>query len=109
NKAFDYYNMAAVDGNQLYTNEGTTLVERPHITAVRHRNKILNLANQDIALKAQGKSLYVYNYAGNSMATETGIEGIRFKPTAGKSQAIAIRRSRTEVVLLVTEAGNFEW
>ncbi len=107
NKAFDYYNMAVVDGNALYLNNGTTLTERSHISEVRQRNKILNLANQDIALKAQGGSLYVYNHAGNSTNSESGLEGISFKPSATRSQAIAIRRNSSEIVLLVTLNGTF--
>ncbi len=106
-KAFDYYNMGHVDGNGLYTNSGQTLVERNHINLVRQRNKILNLANEDIALKKQGTGLYVYNYAGNSTATETGIAGIRFMPDAANTQAVAIRRSESEVVLLSTLGGTF--
>ena len=106
-KAFNYYNMCVVDGNALYTNNDTTLVERSHITEVRQRNKILNRANQDIALKAHGNSLYVYNYAGNSTEVEKGIENILFKPSTLRSQAIAIRRSPYEIILLVTGSGAF--
>lgn len=111
-KAYDYYNMGFVDGNDLYFNDktvgnGQVLIERKHITLVRQRNKILNLANEDIALKKHGISLYVYNYAGNSTATETGIEGISFTPDEEKTQAIAIRRSATEIVLLSTFKGTF--
>lgn len=107
NKAFDYYNMGFVDGNDLYTNSGMTLVERSHISLVRQRNKILNLANQEVALKAQGGSLYVYNYAGNSTTTETGLEGIAFTPGSTTSQAVAIRRSPSEIVFLITNNGYF--
>jgi hypothetical protein len=111
-KAFDYYNMGFVDGNELYTNadsvnDGKTLVEHSHITLVRQRNKILNLANQDIALKKHGSGLYVYNYAGNSSSTEAGIEGISFTPDQANTQAIAIRRSGMGIVLLSTFKGTF--
>jgi hypothetical protein len=107
NKAFDYYNMAVVDGNALYTGSGQTLVERSFINDVRVRNKILNRANQDIALKAHGNGLYVYNYAGSSTANETGLEGISFTPAAARTQAIAIRRSPSEIILLATDNGTF--
>ena len=69
-KSFDYYNFCVVDGNALYSNNGMELVERAHIGLVRQRNKILNLANQDFALKSHGKGLYVYNYAGKSTDLE---------------------------------------
>lgn len=111
-KAYDYYNMGFVDGNALYTNNlsihnGHVLIEREHITLVRQRNKILNLANEDIALKKHGANLYVYNFAGNSVMTEKGIEGISFTPDNEKTQAIAIRRSATEIILLSTLKGTF--
>lgn len=109
NKAFDYYNMAVVDGNALYLSNGTTLTERAQIGLVRQRNKILNLANEDIALKKHGLGLYVYNYAGNSTATETGIEGISFAPETASTQAIAIRRSPAEIILLSSGGGSFTY
>ncbi|MDD3322064.1 MAG: DUF4978 domain-containing protein [Paludibacter sp.] len=106
-KGFNYYNMGFVDGNDLYTNSGTQLVERGHIGLVRQRNKMISLANQDIALKAHGQSLYIFNYAGNSTATETGLDGISFTPASVNAQAIAIRRNKTELILLSTTAGTF--
>ncbi|MDR1716078.1 MAG: DUF4978 domain-containing protein [Prevotella sp.] len=108
NKAFNYYNMAAVDGNDLYTNKDAVLVERPHISDVRKRNKILNMANEDIATKAHKKSLYVYNYDGNIVnKEEVGIDGISFNAPFSRAQAIGIRRSESEYVLLSTETGRF--
>lgn len=109
NKAFDYYNMGFVDGNALYIQEPNqnALKEREHIMLVRQRNKILNMANQDVALKKHGSGLYVYNYAGNSVSKEEGIEGLSFTPDQTSTQAIAIRRSETEIVLLSTFKGTF--
>ena len=72
-KSFDYYNFCVVDGNALYSNNGMELVERAHIGLVRQRNKILNLANQDFALKSHGKGLYVYNYAGKSAQLQISV------------------------------------
>ncbi len=106
-KAFDYYNLGPVDGNGLYANSGNTLTERSHITLVRQRNKILNMANQDIALHSHGNGLYVYNYAGNSTAQETGLSGISFPPSASSTQAIAVRHSKYQIALLATNAGKF--
>lgn len=108
-KAFDYYNLGPVDGNGLYGENGHTLAERSHIGLVRQRNKLLNLANQDIALKKHGLGLYVYNYAGNTTNQETGIAGIAFKPVAANTQAVAIRHSASEFLLLSTAAGRFSW
>lgn len=109
NKAFDYYNMGPVDGNGLYSNSGHTLTERSHINLVRQRNKILNLANQDIALKKHGNSLYVYNYAGNSTKSETGIYNLTFTPNVATTQAIAIAHNANVILLLSTSTGTFSW
>lgn len=106
-KAFDYYNLGHVDGNGLYANNGHVLTERSHIALVRQRNKILNLANQDIALKKHGKSLYVYNYSGGSTYMESGLKGIAFTPKAGTTQAVAVLHSANEIALLATAAGTF--
>lgn len=106
-KAFDYYNLGPVDGNGLYGNNGHTLSERSHISLVRQRNKILGLANQDIALRKQGSGLYVYNYAGNSTSAETGLSGISFTPDKTNTQAIAVRHSGSQIALLSTLGGTF--
>lgn len=108
-KAFDYYNYAVVDGNSLYEQgEGMTLKERPQINYVRQRNKILNLANQDIAIKSHSKSLYVYNRRGEEkVAGETGLKGIAYTSEDAYSQAIAILHSPKEIVLLSTGKGSF--
>lgn len=107
NKAFDYYNLGPVDGNGLYTNDGHKLAERSHITLTRQRNKILNLANQDIATHKHGTGLYVYNYAGNSTNTEKGINDIAFTPDATKTQAIAVAHATNQIALLSTQRGAF--
>lgn len=106
-KAFDYYNLGHVDGNGLYGNNGHTLAERSHIGLVRQRNRILNLANQDIALNKQGSGLYVYNYAGNTTDSEVGMAGITFTPDAATTQAIAVRHSDRQIALLSTYTGTF--
>ena len=106
-KSFDYYNYCVVDGNALYGADGHKLVERGHIGEVRQRNKMLNLANQDIAVKSHGKGLYVYNYAGNSVSAETGLEGISFLPSSSRVQAVAVRHSAHEILLLSTARGTF--
>ena len=107
NKAFDYYNMGPVDGNGLYANSGHVLTERTHITLVRQRNKILNLANQDIALRSHGNGLYVYNYSAQNSNTESGLDGIIFAPDANNTQAIAVRHSSSQIALLSTAGGTF--
>lgn len=109
NKAFDYYNLGPVDGNGLYNADWDNhlLVERDHINLVRQRNKMLNLANQDVALKKQGSGLYVYNYAGSSTGSESGLDGISFVPSNNKNQAVAVRHGSDEVALLSTDGGTF--
>lgn len=107
NKAFDYYNLGPMDGNGLYDSSNHQLVERSHISLTRQRNKILNLANQDIATHKHGAGLYVYNYAGNSTNKETGIKGIAFTPNTTKTQAIAVMHADNQVALLSTMRGVF--
>ena len=106
-KAFDYYNLGPVDGNGLYSNDGHRLAERSHVTLVRQRNKILRMANQDIALRKQGIGLYVYNYAGNSTSSESGLAGISFTPDKSNTQAIAVRHNSSQIALLSTAGGTF--
>lgn len=109
NKAFDYYNYAVVDGNALYEDgENMTLKERPQITYVRQRNKIINDANHLIATKAHGKSLYVYNRQGNELVDrESGLNGIAYSTLSPYSQAIAIQKSPDEIILQSTGDGQF--
>lgn len=109
NKAFDYYNYAVVDGNALYEDGGDmTLKERPQITLVRQRNKIINDANHLIATKAHGKSLYVYNRQGNELVErESGLNGISYSTLSPYSQAIAIQKSPDEIILQSTGDGQF--
>lgn len=107
-KAFDYYNYCVVDGNCMYTQgENNTIVPSNHVPLIRQRNKVINLANQDIALLKQYQGLYVYNYTGSSTDTESGIEGICFSPQLSTTQAIALRHSDDELILLATDAGTF--
>ncbi len=106
-KAFDYYNLGPVDGNGLYANDGTAPKERSHIRYVRQRNKILNLAMRDIAVRKQGSGLYVYNYTGGKADTETGYYGIRFTPDEVTTQAIAVEHTSNQFLLLSTQGGTF--
>ena len=106
-KAFDYYNLGPVDGNGLYANDGTSPKERSHIQYVRQRNKILNLAMRDIAVRKQGSGLYVYNCTGGKADTETGYQGIRFTPDAATTQAIAVEHTSNQFLLLSTRGGTF--
>ena len=84
-----------------------SLVQRAHIDYVRQRNRILNFANQDIALYKQGGGLYVYNYAASSTNEEKGLNGISFTPNDKNTQAIAVRHGANEIALLSTDRGAF--
>ena len=106
-KAFDYYNLGPVDGNGLYGNDRQTLTERSHISLVRQRNKMLRLANQDIAIRKQGSGLYVYNYAGTSTNTEKGLNGIAYTPAVANTQAVAVKHNDHQIALLTTNRGTF--
>ncbi len=106
-KAFDYYNLGPVDGNGLYANDGTKPKERAHINYVRQRNKILNLSMRDIAVRRHGSGLYVYNYTGGKIDTETGYYGISFTPDEVTTQAIAVEHTSNQFLLLSTNKGTF--
>lgn len=84
------------------------LKERPQISHVRQRNKLINDANHLIATKAHGESLYVYNRLGNeSVSDEPGLNGITYTSLSPCSQAMAIQNSDNEIILQSTGNGSF--
>ena len=108
NKAFDYYNFGPVDGNGLYTEDSShNPVETDNVPLVRARNRAICYDIRDIATLSQGKSLYVFNYSGSKTSSETGLYGVSFTPDATSSQAIEIRHSATQLVLITTAGGTF--
>lgn len=111
NNAYDYYDMLGPDGHGLYDRKEANSFQ-PHgsyINDVRIANKLLNSDIVDIALKANGKGLFVHNWAGNSTDISTGVKRIQFKPAFIKSQGISILRSNSEIVLMSTQGGVFEY
>lgn len=109
NNAYDYYDMCGPDGHGLYDRAGAANCT-PHgwyIHDVQVVNRLLNSDVTDIAIKAQGSGLFVHNWAGNSTIASKGIDGITFVPRSPISQAISIRRSDTDIVLMNTEGGTF--
>jgi hypothetical protein len=112
NNAFDFYCMV-VDGHGLYDavrgEEKKFKPHSDHVNDVRLVNKLLNSANWDIALNANGYGLFVHNWSGNSLNSTVGVEGITFSPYYPTSQAISIKRSNTEIVLMNTKGGVFTY
>jgi len=108
NNAFDYYSMV-VDGHGLYDLNGEKgfVPHSDHVNDVRLVNKLLNSDIWDIALNANGYGLFVHNWSGNSLNSTVGVEGITFSPYHANSQAISIKRSNTEIVLMNTKGGVF--
>ena len=107
-KAYDHYDFAGVDKHGLFDLNGTTITEHgTYVTDIANNNHALQLANQDVALKAQGKSMYVYNYNGQGNGAETGLDGISFTPWAYYSHALAVRHSENEYVLVSAARGTF--
>lgn len=111
NCAFDFYCMV-VDGHGLYDairggGEKKFKPHSDHVNDVRLMNKLINSANWDIALNANGYGLFVHNWTGKSLNSTVGVEGITFSPFYPTSQAISIRRSNTEIVLINTKGGVF--
>lgn len=111
NLAYDYYDMCGPDAHGLYDRSGSAGFT-PHgayIDDVRVVNRLLNSDIVDIATKAQGKGLFVHNWAGDSLSATTGVDDIGFVPHSRTSQAISIHRSDTEIVLMNTEGGTFTY
>lgn len=111
NSAFDFYCMV-VDGHGLYDavrgdGEKKFKPHSDHVNDVRLMNKLINSANWDIALNANGYGLFVHNWTGKSLNSTVGVEGITFSPFYPTSQAISIKRSNTEIVLINTKGGVF--
>ena len=98
-KGFSYYNYAVVDGNAMYSADGTALKEKGHVDAVRRRNRMLALANPLVASKSYGQSMHVFNATGSTIGFEYSDSGIGFKPLMG-NQGIEITLSDNEIVLL---------
>lgn len=65
------------------------------------------MANQDIAVNKQGCGLYVYNYSGDKVSVEVGLDDISFQPALPTTQAIAVRHNKKQIVLLSTDQGTF--
>ncbi|HEU5080593.1 MAG TPA: DUF4978 domain-containing protein [Opitutaceae bacterium] len=109
NNAFSYYDLCGPDGHGLYVDDGENGFKPngSYIEDVRTVNKLLDSDIVDIAVNAHGYGLFVHNWSGASVAPTEGIEGIRFTPGYPTSQAISIRRSGAEIVLMNTRGGTF--
>jgi len=109
NNAYDHYDMCGPDGHGLYdrNKDKGFLPHGKYIEEVRLVNKLLNSDLEDIALNANGYGLFVHNWSGNSKLATKGVEGILFTTKDSTSQAISIRRSNTEIVLMNTKGGIF--
>lgn len=111
NNAYNHYDMLGPDGHGLYDRDGASGF-KPHgsyIDDVRTVNKLLNSDMADIALKANGKSLFVHNWEGKSTDATTGVAGIKFTPASPIAQAISIIHSNTEIVLMNVGGGTFRY
>lgn len=110
NTAYDYYDMCSPDGHSLYNRNGQSFAPRgAYIADVRTVNKLLNSDVFDIAINANGYGLFVHNWNAGSVTPTTGVEGISFTPAETASQAISIRRSASEIVLMNTRGGTFRF
>ena len=111
NNGYRHYDMLGPDGHGLYDRSGATgfVQHGAYVNDVRTINKLINSDIQDIALKSQGYGLFVHNWAGNSTAATTGVEGIAYTPASTTSQGISISRSNTEIVLMSTKGGTFTY
>jgi hypothetical protein len=111
NNGYRHYDMLGPDGHGLYDRSGSTgfVQHGAYVNDVRTLNKLIDSDIQDIALKSNGYGLFVHNWAGNSTAATTGVEGIAYTPASTTSQGISISRSNTEIVLMSTGGGTFTY
>lgn len=110
NTALSYYEYAGPDNHGLYDLTSTKGVVKVHnentLNLIRTQNKLFNSAMQDIATKAVGKSMKIHNATGSDPSTTKGILGTTLDPLS-PTQAISIKRSDTELVLLTVQKGNW--
>jgi hypothetical protein len=111
--ALNTYDMCGPDsGEGLYvqTTQGScSPFSANTVNGIILDNKMLASDTADLALYAQGKSLYVHNWQRNSTATASGGSlGISYTPAITNDVGISIKRSSTHIVLMSTEGGTFE-
>ncbi|WP_455587077.1 DUF4978 domain-containing protein [Bacteroides sp.] len=110
NTAYVHYDMCGPDGHGLYARDGTTgFKPLAHAEMVRTVNWLMKNNAADLAVNAQGYGLYVHNVEGNTATPSVGVEGVTFTPKTPSSQAISIRHSSTELVLVNTKGGTFSF
>ena len=110
NNSFNYYNFVGTESLELYDIMGDIYI--PHgdyVDDVRTVNRLFKSANIDLAINAQGYGLFVHNWEGKSATATTGVEGIVFEPASSLSQAVSVRHSNTEIVLMNTKGGKFTY
>jgi hypothetical protein len=113
--AFNYYEACGTDGHGIYVQNGLNAFRprRDNISAIRTTNHMLLSDAYDLAvLKPQStgnSGFFVHNWMGDSTAATTGVRGVSFTPSAPNSQGISIARSNTEIVLMNTLGGTFNY
>jgi hypothetical protein len=113
--AFDYYEACGTDGHGIYLQNGANAFKprSNYITTIRATNHMLLSDVYDLALlkpQSTGSTgFFVHNWEGTSTASTTGVRGVNFKPGSSGSQGISISRSATEIVLMNTIGGTFNY
>ncbi len=108
NTAYIHYDMCGPDNHGLYSRDGNNgFKPKGHVERVRTVNKLMKGVMADLAVNSMGYGLFVYNMEGNSSSPTENPEGIAFDPKTSASQAVSIRHSGTETILLSTKGGEF--
>jgi len=110
NSTFAFYEMIGPDNYGLYEREGD-MGFKPrgsYIEDVRTVNRLFVGAMTDLALNASGAGLFVHNWTGDTNTPTVSADGIAFTPASRDSQAISIKRSKDEIVLLNSKGGRFD-
>ena len=110
NTAYVHYDMCDPDNHGLYSQDGSNgFTPKGHVPNVRTVNRLMKSVMTDLAVNAMGYGLFVYNMEGSSSASTENPEGIAFKPKTSSSQAISIKHSGTETILVNTKGGTFSY
>jgi hypothetical protein len=113
--AYHYYEACGTDGHGIYSQNGANMFKprSDYITAIRATNHMLLSDVYDLALlkpQSTGNSgFFVHNWQGTSVSSTTGVRGVSFTPGSSGSQGISIARSATEIVLMNTLGGTFNY
>lgn len=109
NTAFNYYDSYGLYNRYGQSDSIVVIADKECWEGVRLVNRILGNAQQDVAVHANGYGLFVHNWQATHSESTTSSFGVSFSPAYPTSQAVSIRRSPSEILLMSTKGGVFSW